>query len=233
MDQILKYNVYVMGDTHTSDFVDILKHYELEDFILIHVGDFSIGFRSYESDMFYIDKLNKYCREHNGRILVIRGNHDLPTAFVGDSIYNTEFVEFVKDYTYKIINGKTFLFAGGAVSIDRQARIAGKDYWFEEGFVLPDDYTSLSVCDVLITHSAPVGFLPGKEGFAGISGWFKNDITLKDELIRERRDLLTLYNHVQPKLAFFHGHFHVSSVQYINGILHRCLDINELVVWSY
>ena len=106
-------------------------------------------------------------------------------------------------------------------------RTEGIDYWKDEGFVLPQDYQELPPCDVLITHSAPSDVLE-YEDLTRISGWFKNDPSLKEELIEERRLIRKLYEHVNCSNNWF-GHFHAVSSVRIDGTWFRGLDINEVL----
>ena len=224
---IQKDNILLLGDTHSLDFCDLLIHYDLNNFILLGVGDHGEGFL--RSDKNNIEKLNAYCSEHNGYICLIRGNHSDPEFFNRKHWCNSyENIEFVEDYARKTINNKKFLFVGGATSIDRQVRTAYRDYWPREKFVLPDNYETLEPCDILITHSSGIEEFP-IEGLSKIAGWFNNDPTLKDELIQERELIQKLYNQVKPSIAHFWGHFHEANIQFINGVKQQCLDINEVV----
>lgn len=223
-------NLYVLGDTHSLDCIDLLKHYDLNDFILIHVGDAGEGFHHINRDAAELNRLEQYCEEHRGQIFIVRGNHSDPAFFNPEHIFNStlKHIEFVPDYSYKNINGKVFLFVGGATSIDRQNRIVDRDYWTDEVFVLKPDYKNLDPCDILITHSSGSNEFPIDDGFSRISGWFKNDRFLKDELIAERQDIQKLYDHVSPRVHCW-GHFHEVSSEYVEGTWQRCLDINEVI----
>lgn len=228
MREIVADNIYALGDTHTLNFVDILQHYEIKDFVLIHVGDAGEGFGHITTDKYDLDRIHKYLEENNGQLLVVRGNHS-DTSFYRPNHWTSVYkkITFVPDFTYYRINGSVFLLAGGATSIDRVTRIVGEDYWVDEKFVLPEQLESLEQCDVLITHSTPLIAFPN-DGFANIAGWFKNDPTLKEELIKEREDIQKLYEQVNPK-AVVYGHFHKTVSEYIDGTWFRCLDINELI----
>lgn len=228
MEKLNAENVYCMGDTHTLDFISIISHFKLKDFILIHAGDAGEGF--YENtDRYDLNNLEDYCERHNGRILIVRGNHSNPEYYI-DSHWTRERykrVTFVKDYTYLSINGAVFLFAGGAVSIDRNARNVNHDYWVDEGFNLPDNYTDLPQCDVLVTHSVTID-APPIDGLTRIAGWFKNDPSLRYELIEERENIKKLVDHVNPKINLY-GHFHTTYSERIDGTWYRGLNINELL----
>ncbi len=228
-------NVYVIGDTHSLDYCSILQHYNLSDFILIHLGDSGEGFGRQSYDNFFINRLQSFCQENNGIILTVRGNHSNP-KFYNDPNHWTkayDLVNFIPDYTYFNINGKVVLFVGGAISIDRKSRSEGFDYWKDEVFVLRDDYEKLDQCDILITHSAPLS-CPPNDGFARIKGWFVDDPTLKDELIKERQDIEKLYNHVNCSQLYY-GHYHITASLYDNGCFNRAVNINEIVdiTWNF
>ena len=228
MEELRAENILLFGDSHTLDFVCILEHYKLENFIMIGVGDHG-EMGSDRTNEKYLNFLQKYCTLHNGRILITRGNHSNPAFFTEQHWANKNYskISFLPDYTYKVINGKVFLFAGGAVSIDRQLRTEGVDYWKNEGFFLPKDYQELPQCDVLITHSPPQDAME-YEDLNRISGWFKNDPMLKEELIEERRLIRKLSEHSNARCVFY-GHMHITSSVRVDGTWFRGLDINEVL----
>jgi calcineurin-like phosphoesterase family protein len=226
--QYNKKNVYALGDTHSLDFESLIKHYNLKDFVLIHCGDAGEGFNQRFIDEFDLDCLEKYCEENDGDILIVRGNHSNP-SFYKPNHWTAKYkrITFVPDYTYYEINGKVVLFVGGATSIDRTRRDVNQDYWVDETFILRDDYETLPQADILVTHSCPTE-APPNDGFSNIAWYLKNDPALREDLIKERKNISLLYNHINPSILW-HGHFHVSTSTYINGTWFRCFDINELV----
>jgi predicted phosphodiesterase len=220
--------VMVIGDTHTPDIYDLLNNYNFQDYCLIHVGDFGVGFFHKTKELKFLQEIQNHLEENNGKLLVIHGNHDDPEYFNKHHWANQyKNIEFVEDYSRKIINGKQFLFAGGATSIDRQARTAYRDYWPMEKFILPKELEKEEQCDILITHTSAMEEFPN-DGFANIVGWFKNDPTLRQELVEEREKMTLLYNQVKPNKHYY-GHFHNSNVRYVDGRLQQCLDINEMI----
>lgn len=88
--------------------------------------------------------------------LSIRGNHSNLHVFDG-SIMLPNF-KLLPDYSRLEINGETWLFVGGAVSINRIEREAGKTWWVEEEMVLREDLALPSV--VLVTHAGPTCLCP-------------------------------------------------------------------------
>ena len=225
-------NIYGLGDTHDLSTIGLLvDHYNLSNCVLIHLGDAGEGFGHNpveRNSPILFDRVNPILEERNIQLLIVRGNHSNPSYFDRNHFFNKELsnIEFVEDYSYKQINDKTFLFVGGATSIDRQARTIGLDYWTNEVFNLPDNLTTIKPADVLITHSAPIECPP--YGFANIVGWFKNDPTLKEDLIKERSDISTLVK-LSGVSQVYMGHFHQTVSERIDHIFYRILNINEIV----
>ena len=223
-------NVYGIGDTHSLAFESILRHYELKDFILIHVGDCGVGFDHPARDLLELQYLDEYCKENNGQILMIRGNHDRPecwhNTFFSDQL---ERVHLVKDYERYMINGREFLLVGGATSVDRYFRILDVDYFDGEEFNLSKDYEDLTPCDVLVTHTMGT-HQPPHDGNGRIAHYFKNDPLLEDELAEEQDKVEKLYCQVTPKILHVWGHMHYPQNEVVDGTRWRCLDINE--VWD-
>ena len=98
-----------------------IKQKQLKDENIIQVGDFGVGFSSYEHDMEKLQQLNDFLKEKNITLYVWRGNHDNPYFF--DGTVNMTNLKLLPDYTLTIIEGKGVLGVGGATSIDRRPRI--------------------------------------------------------------------------------------------------------------
>ncbi len=225
-------DIYAIGDTHgIQTFISIVQSIGFKDCLVIHVGDIGLGFSA--TDDFYLDKLDALCQERNIMILGIRGNHDIPDMFFRESLQNKRLsnIELVEDYSYKTINNKIFVFAGGATSIDRRDRIIGKSYWKDEVFRLPESLDALEPADVLISHSMPSECPP--YGFSNIKYWLSGDPTLRDELIKERRDLSILVEKTGVSQVWG-GHFHMTMSERIDNVYYRILNINEIAsITSY
>jgi hypothetical protein len=217
--------VYVVGDLHGSfgQMKMMILHSNIRDCYIICVGDLGVGFHHSEKERSIWEGLNKFFAEHNIMFFSIRGNHDDPKFFNGNDRIVLSNIELISDYSLKTINGETFLFVGGAISIDRINRIPGRSYWCDENFVLRPEH--FKQCDVLITHSAPLWNGPTDK--SGISGWCARDATLWDECVQERHDHTLLLQFCAPKKHYC-GHFHTSSVVESNGCVSTILDINEI-----
>lgn len=221
-------NIICLGDTHTLDYSGLLQYYNLENFVLIHLGD------SGEKDSPYVNHwltlLNDYCVANNGYILTVRGNHSNPAWFrPGHHTDKYDRVKFIPDYSYITINDKKFLFVGGAISIDRKTpdTIVGVTYWPDEIFVLPDNLKELETCQVLITHSTSMD-TPPFGGLGRLKFYTDYDPLLLTELPEERKKIGKLIEQVQPRLHIY-GHFHQYHNFKTDTCEHYALDINQLL----
>jgi hypothetical protein len=222
-------NIILCGDHHGKwDIIfNKLDFYTLKDCIFIHVGDGGEGFITQElKQLRQFNILNERFKKRNIQYYSIRGNHSNKRWFDG-SISLSHF-KLIQDYTVIKINGETWQFVGGAISVDRVYRKEGHSYWKDEFFIF--DPTKAVKCDVLVTHSGPPWIGPNHKG-EFVTSFYDRDPTLKDELIVERKLHQDLLDICQPKKHYC-GHFHTSEVvkRYIQSGYEtesRILDINE------
>ena len=217
-------STYVLGDIHGNwtPLLSRIKYFDIRDCTIISVGDIGLGFKSYERQERDLFEINEKFRKRRIKFLGIRGNHDDPHYFDGG--YDFSNMEFLRDYAVKKIEGKTFQFVGGAVSVDRSWREEGATYWKDEGFDYnPDKFVK---CDVLITHSAPSWNGTTEKG--PISNWCDEDKTLWSELKLERLAHSRAIKLCEPSRHYC-GHFHVNSTAERDGCVSRILDIDELL----
>lgn len=224
MKEITTNLLIAMGDTHGNwgACIETLQEYHIRDAVVLHVGDVGIGFLPKEQQEDILESLNYELAERNVRMFCIRGNHDDPQYFSGE--YEHSNIVLLPDYSQMLINGKKFLFVGGAISIDRIMRTPNKSWWSDEVFVL--DESRAEKCDVLITHSCPSWLGPGTK--KGIQSWCDKDPTLWDECCKEREDIAKLIELSKPEYHYC-GHMHISLAALNNGCLSRILDICEIV----
>lgn len=198
--------IYILGDVHGNfgRLRENICNYDIRDCYIMCVGDLGIGFNHpHKGELSACVKLNDFFIERNIHFMSIRGNHDDPDYFNGPKRIKLSNFNLLPDYHSETFNDETFLFVGGAVSIDRMFRFEGKSYWKDELFVY--DETRVTACDVLITHSAPTWIGPfDKEG---ISYWCKNDKSLWDECYKERLAHDALIKKCGAKQHYC-GHFH-------------------------
>jgi Icc-related predicted phosphoesterase len=216
--------VAIHGDNHGSwdRLFDKIDQANITDVTLIGVGDTGIGFKIKEKQLRELELLNNRFKKRNIQYMTIRGNHCDPSYFDGSIKLSN--IELLPDYTVRELNGETFLFVGGAISIDRQFRKVGSSYWTDEVFVLKPEL--IKKCDVLIAHTAP--YWVGPFDKQGLEDWCIKDVHLWDECEKERKDLDELVKLCQPSRSY-HGHFHTSAWVDFRECFARILDIDEIV----
>lgn len=236
-------SIIISGDIHGDIMPLVFKvndQYKIENSLIIVAGDIGIGFHA---DGFYIDlfkKASKRLKKNNNTLLFVRGNHDDPDkwldyepfkAFWQDGDNN---IRLVKDYT--VISAETdkrqhnILCVGGALSIDRTGRTAGKNYWPGEPFVYDESKVEgLSGITDVITHSAPDFCEPILK--TGIVNWMSYDKNLEADCDKERKDHTLLYNKLKEKnkiSSWTYGHMHFTHTTYVDDVRFSLLDIMEL-----
>ena len=218
--------VLVIGDVHGKwdALFKKVDSFDLSDCTLICVGDLGVGFKdSHAKEIRALQFANDFFVARDIQFLSIRGNHDNPAFFNGE-IQTFSNVRLVPDYHVETLNDKTFLFVGGAVSIDRGLRKEGVSYWKDEPFKL--DHSKIQRCDVLITHSAPTWNGPiEKNGI--MAHYCQKDETLWDECMEERKHHDILIQLAGPKRHYC-GHFHMQSVVDYYGCVSTILDELEI-----
>lgn len=170
-------------------------------------------------------------------------NHDVRAAQIaaGVPVASREPVELTPGLVYLprgsriVVAGRTVACVGGAASIDRADRIAGKS-WFPEERIGDVDIAAVASggrADILVTHDAPSGWrIPGikSEGLLQAS-WYLEMPTCDEH--RERvREVLEI---VTPSVLI-HGHYHTAyehtSIESWGALKTYGLDRNESEGWG-
>ena len=230
---------YVMGDVHGhwDEIIEAAPNlsHALIGSTLIQVGDFGIGFGPHSDEARLLNKLNDALVKYNINLLVIRGNHDDPSYFTNNQIRSN--IRLLADYTVEEIGGKTYLFVGGALSIDRELRLEGHSWWSDEGIkeLSDDEWNSIAgKFDVVITHTAPSIAPPVlRESSIAVKMASLHDPLLVEDVRKENEKMNDLYNRVvefQTPSQWYYGHFHKSAnvVPFVDGTHFYMLDINEI-----
>ena len=247
-------SVVVCGDIH-GDF-SVLVHkmcvqYGMTDTLLIVAGDCGFGF---ERKGYYENLINrgvnaKRMSQANNWIVFVRGNHDNP-AYFDDKEFNHKRFNAISDYTVIRAWGHNILCVGGAISVDRQYRIAKQTkanrfhkpsaevlapayYWpaeapsFDEDKL--DEITASLNIDTVVTHTAPSFCeLISKNG---LEYFAEHDTTLMDDVAAERGVMDAIHGKLKADghtiSHWYYGHFHQSWFSEIEGTLFKMLDIME------
>jgi hypothetical protein len=223
METINRQRVIICGDHHGNYnrvFDKIYKN-QIENCLLIHVGDGGEGFQPRDKQLETFNVLNEKFGSIGIEYMSIRGNHSDPSYF--DGSINLSHFKLLPDYHTETINDEKFLFVGGAVSIDRSHRKQGLSYWSDELFVLKPEL--VQKCDVLITHSVPSWNGPNNK--SGIESWCSKDPTLWGDCVKERKDHDRLIELCKPSKAY-HGHLHSSHWADFAGCYSTILAIEEM-----
>lgn len=126
-------SVYCVGDLHGifNDILYFIKTNDIKNSTIIFCGDIGIGFNKPDYYKQIFNKIKKELSKRNIYILFIRGNHDSPAEFNGNS-YKYKRIRTLRDYTVTQIfdindiehKGTSYniLNVGGAISIDRTYR---------------------------------------------------------------------------------------------------------------
>lgn len=198
--------IHLIGDIHGSyrHYHRQLDHYGKNT---VQVGDLGIGFRRPDGSYCPNPHYNKMV-EGNHRF--IRGNHDNP--------------EICKRHTQYIPDGTfedNIMYCGGAVSIDKEYRTEGYDWWSDEELKW-DEFGSIfeeykeKKPDVVVSHTAPSS-LGDALAWASNRG-YKLGIPSDTEAAFEH--MLSIH---KPKLWVF-GHWHVNFDYEYNDTRFICLE---------
>ena len=250
-------SVVVSGDIH-GDFNRLVfkmcVQYQMRDTLLIVASDCGFGFESRNSYEDMAKRNTKRLSEANNWIIFVRGNHDNPAYFDGETFHHRRMM-CVPDYSIIQACSHTILCVGGGISIDRvyrmdkwkadqskryrdnqvpvNDRLAKNYYWADEAPVFDDvqlhKINQKFAVDIVITHTAPSFCELQNKNF--LLQFAASDATLLDDMRAERATMDTLYNRLQhdahPLTHWFYGHFHQSWHSAIDEVMFTMLDEME------
>lgn len=224
--------IYIIGDVHGewNSLIYKIKDAEITDATLICVGDLGVGFSSDTITQRTLQRLNEFFKQRSIQFLSIRGNHDDPSYFDGQTQMSN--LVLVPDYSVEIISSLRFGFVGGAISIDRTERInrdsyrwdSNVSYWRDE--ICNYHADKIRDVDVLITHTAPLWNGPINKD--ALHYWTSRDPGLWNQLVEERKMMSAIVQQYGAKHHYC-GHFHLHSIAEHDGCTSRILDILEIV----
>ncbi len=247
--------IVACGDIH-GDFNHLVfklcVQYQMKDTVLIVAGDCGLGFEKKESYENMVRRNSRRMNEANNWIVLVRGNHDNPAYFDGKSFKHKRFIA-VPDYSIINACSHIVLCVGGAVSIDRQYRIAeinkirnhsiaskSEDSPFSRDIYWPNEKPCFDEMklkfikeqyriNTVITHTAPSFCELFTKG--GLASWAEGDTALLEDVEEERSIMKNLHSNLiadrHPITHWCYGHFHQSWHSSINGIMFTMLDILE------
>ena len=215
----VKKDIIIIGDTHGYfHFLNVLINRRLPK-IVFQCGDFgfwpkfpSIKVKNGKTDVFLCDGNH----EDHESLLKLENNEIFPNVF------------YMKRGSYLTLeDGRNVLFMGGALSVDKDYRTPGLD-WFPEETISQKDIENLPDIniDIIISHTAPQEFEIKNMEVIGY---------MKDKKINDpsRIALSYVYEKYKPKLWYF-GHFHRFNTGVYENCKWTCLpDCRHGDCWMY
>lgn len=212
-------DVFFYGDIHGN--VDVLgrniNKNDNPEALHIQVGDFGFGF----FDMTDLDDLEAISEKYKHRFMFIRGNHGSPE-------YIKKHPNYINDGRIEIIDGKKFMFVGGAFSIDATWRIPGKSWWFDEELSYEECEKMIEIYekekpDVMVTHDCPSTVSYQMFVLNNLAN-FRPDIKSRTQSMFDM-----MFNIHKPEQWFF-GHWHHTIDMNIKGTKFQCIGCDTSIL---
>lgn len=241
----------VLGDVHRrwEEASATIARAGLRGRTIMQVGDFGLGFGDADRERLQLAALGEALARSRNRLLIVRGNHDNPALFRAHATFANGAIQVVPDYSLVMVEGHKVLVVGGAISVDRKLRRAGRSYWPDEACVL--DLDRLAALDLdglaaVVTHAAP-GIAPPvlRDRFAAgpapgpppgirpaLHRLYARDATLAGDVLAERRMLDALYRAIRRRTAIPHwiyGHYHHHDTRLYDGTRFTMLGALQLL----
>jgi hypothetical protein len=220
---------YLLGDHHTNydELLRAMVRNGWKDARIVHVGDGEEGYPD-RWDENTAKRLDQGFASLGIEYLSIRGNHANPHVFDG-SIMLPNF-KLLPDYSRLKIDGESWLFVGGAVSINRIEREVGKTWWVEETMVLRENLAKPA--DVLVTHAGPSWLSPPPNQL--VEHYIRAEETvgcgtLQQELDEEQLQHDRLFELVKPR-HWYYGHYHHRADHQHEGCTIKQLGLADVVL---
>jgi len=234
-----------------------VEQYGLENYLIIQLGDFGIGFNSEEYNKIELKKLNSKLKKKNNQLVALRGNHDDKSYFTPEYSKSYSNINLVPDYTILEIEYErdvpddgiqttsgymNILCIGGGLSIDRTERWKwkiskpGRNYYWDDEMPVYDELKLNEInkdypndIHVVATHTSPSFTFPFTK--TGIHHWMMRDMQLRHDSEVERGAMDKIFHKLkenQENLSeWYYAHFHATQSITIEDVSFRLLDIYE------
>lgn len=224
-----KDSLILLGNTHLFS---VTKHIltsnkSLEGLDVVFLGDGGEMGRDLTSFEVAFGSLNRELKARDINLFYIRGNHSHPDIWKLD--WSLSNIFFVQDYDEgEFPNGKTALFIGGGISLDRSIRKKDWDYFEDEGSAqIPDNFNKRF--NFVFAHDCPEEF---NQPTSSLKRIWKKFVDKDSELVKDcvaQRGIMSKVCKITKPEKWFSGHFHNNCRESKNGTIYRCVDINELL----
>jgi hypothetical protein len=203
--------VAMAGDWHgnTGWAMRMVERVAGEVRVILHLGDFGF-WKQDPASAKYLRKLTQVLARHGMHLAFVDGNHEWHTGLLERPIDPATGLRPVTERIWHLPRAyrwqwgeSTWMAHGGAVSVDRDLRKRGKDWWPEE--VLSDEDVQRAItggpADVMLCHDVPAGVPIDKAGLDG------RPLEAVVDSLEHRRLLRWVVDEVRPR-HLWHGHFH-------------------------
>lgn len=215
---MIQIKIAVFGDWHGSpnyacSAISLARHQGAD--VALHVGDFGYNLIPY-----FLDKLDKELAKSNMKLYWVDGNHEnfdvlysYPLDDQGFRPLREHIIHCPRGKVW-VWNDKRFLAMGGAVSVDKDQRMHGTEWWPEEAITFDDIAKGIEAgyADVMICHDVPDGV-----HIEAIQG---NPFGFPEHSLRaaqsNREALRAIVDEVQPGIIFS-GHYHSRESRILRG----------------
>lgn len=233
--------IVVAGDWHgaqswATGVIDLLPRLLPDESprLLLHLGDFGVW--PGESGARYLIAVRRALAAVGGELWFVDGNHEcFPMLHAaardaaGRGLIQEQIRWLPRGHRWSW-HGRRWLALGGATSVDRPIRTAGRDWWPEEAITYRQGVKAMEdgQADVMVTHDCPSGVplnLPTPPA------WWEM------EPAENHRDVLAeIVAEVKPKWLM-HGHYHLAhdtTVQMPHGTVRVTgLDCENTLTGNY
>ncbi len=210
--------------------------------LFIHTGDF--GFWPGPGGDYYLAQLTETLDELD--LWFVDGNHEWHDELERRPIIPatgrrpiTDRISHLPRGHRETFDGHTWLFLGGAASVDRAWREPGRDWWHQE--YITDDDTDRCIsggpADVMVCHDSPYSTPTLRKAYvgqyAGASTWPVGDLRRSDDNQRRVEHVLT----ETGARHLFHGHHHrryseqLRGGAWVHGLAHEGFSPSRNVVY--
>lgn len=198
--------VAFVGDTHanigsTLQVIEEVRRRGVKT--IVQVGDFGF-YPRIPRGLTFLNTVSEACQKAKIEFHWVDGNHEDHQSLPHDATEPRELrpnVIWHPRGTITELHGKRFMWMGGAVSVDKYARIPGYD-WFETEIPSEEQWfraLEAGKADIMISHDAPQGV-----NLIGMP-WVIDELVRASELMRAR--LRSVLESCGARLSI-HGHWH-------------------------
>lgn len=223
MDNFENSTVLVSGDWHAdSQHAERVIRAAVKKNIkvIIQVGDLGILWPSAggpQTESKFTTLLVRWLAEAGITLIFIDGNHDVHPRLRSLQLNSAGFGVISEHILYSprghrfTLGGKRFGSLGGAVSIDKSMRVAGRTWWPEEEITLDDvELLGYEPVDVLLTHEVSTEVRVE----SGLIFPLAEELALAT--YQQRRLVRDAIRNTTPRLVFS-GHWHQSVTHQLSG----------------